>query len=231
MNDRMQRVARPVLDACYHGLCSQGSTPVGSRKFTSMLRSPTIAPSKACGPVSGIAQAKACGSGLFGSRFLGFIAPLMILPMFLMIGCHPWAHPGVRTPLKGEVTTPSWESAFAVEREPREARREFEERVRLTRDGSVTHGPLYFEDTSVILKTDSDDFGWTGDDFLYMYYGPLRFLVNMLFFPVSAVDTPPWCVMVSDGLPSREFLGTWHDSAKIERKRKSACSNKTSDAG
>jgi hypothetical protein len=81
-------------------------------------------------------------------------------------------------------------------------------------DGTVTHGPLFFEDGFEDQGSEDGQFAWTGEDYLQMFYWRGRFLVNALCFPVSAVVTPPWVVMASDGEPSRRIAGLNHDAAR-----------------
>lgn len=80
--------------------------------------------------------------------------------------------------------------------------------------GDVTHGPLYFEDPFEDKGSEDDRFAWTGEDYLQMFYWRGRFLLNTAFFPVSAVVTPPWTVMESDGRLSRQALGYDHDAER-----------------
>ena len=81
--------------------------------------------------------------------------------------------------------------------------------------GIVTHWPLYFEDPFVDKgagRTDCTNprnvyrLGW--EDFVAAPYGLGRHIVNWMFLPASAVVTPPWTVMASDGKLSRRWLAT-----------------------
>ncbi len=82
-------------------------------------------------------------------------------------------------------------------------------------DGSVTHGPLYFEDPYEDTGSDDGKFAWTGEDYLWMFYWRGRYLVNAVAFPVSCAVTPPWTVMVSDGRPSQRAFHEQHDAVRM----------------
>jgi hypothetical protein len=95
--------------------------------------------------------------------------------------------------------------------------------TRQPHSGAIRHDPLYFEDP-FITKGDgrTDDthprnvyrLGW--EDWVAFPYGLARFTTNWLLFPVSAVVTPPWTVMESDGWVSEQFGGWDHDAAPVE---------------
>ncbi|MGD8453089.1 MAG: hypothetical protein PVJ57_14820 [Phycisphaerae bacterium] len=87
--------------------------------------------------------------------------------------------------------------------------------------GAVTHWPLYFEDpfedkghgrTDQTHPGNVYHLGW--EDYLAMPYGLARFTANWLMLPVSAVVTPPWTLMESDGKLSRQILGYDHDATR-----------------
>ena len=109
------------------------------------------------------------------------------------------------------ITTPSVEGAWAVETTRGDLHRPYEAMLLPAGDGTVTHGPLYFEDPDE--EADGDDrFAWTGQDYLRIFNWRGRFLFNLALFPVSVVVTPPWMVMASDAYPSRKILGIYHDA-------------------
>ncbi len=66
-------------------------------------------------------------------------------------------------------------------------------------DGRVTHGPLYFEDPFENPGDEDGNFAWSGKDYMHWLYGPGRFLVNVVVFPVKAAVSPPWIEMGGDG--------------------------------
>lgn len=86
------------------------------------------------------------------------------------------------------------------------------------KDGTVTHGPLYFEDASEESGSEDGRFAWTNEDFVQIVTWRARFLVNVLLLPVSAVMTPPSQAMASDGQPSREVFGMAYDADRWEGK-------------
>jgi len=148
-------------------------------------------------------------------RLAAFWAPCLFA--LASTGCQVLPNPFV-DPYFGRppVTTPSSIQAFEVKKEPRLAQRDFAlDKVAMLDDG-ITHGPLYFEDGLGEVFEDDRPFAWTGADYLNVLTWRGRFLLNMGLFPISAVDTPPWCVMSSDGRPSRRVLGIEHDAKKVD---------------
>ncbi|MGB2987397.1 MAG: hypothetical protein WBE26_16145 [Phycisphaerae bacterium] len=101
------------------------------------------------------------------------------------------------------VTTVSVDAARAVAIEATVTQRLYASTSVPAKDGTVTHGPLYFEDP--FEKTGSEDgsFAWSKVDYVYWLYGPARFLVNTALFPISAGAAPPWVVTASDGQSGR----------------------------
>jgi len=88
--------------------------------------------------------------------------------------------------------------------------------------GAVQHEPVYFEDPFADKgdgRTDQTDpgnvhrLGW--EDYLAMPYCLGRHILNWMFLPLSAVVTPPWTVMESDGVLSRQLLGYDHDTTPL----------------
>lgn len=80
-------------------------------------------------------------------------------------------------------------------------------------DGSVTHGPLLFEDGFTDTWTADDSFAVDGIDLVQWIVWRGRFAVNLVTAGASMIVTPPWQVMVSDGRPSRRILGESYDAA------------------
>lgn len=116
------------------------------------------------------------------------------------------------------VTTPSVEGVAAAEAgSPSDLRRPYADMVARTEDGGVTHGPLYFEDPFEDKGSQDGCYKWTGEDYVYFLYSRARFLINGIFLPVSAIVTPPWTVMVSDGRLSPQALGLDHDAQRLSR--------------
>lgn len=135
------------------------------------------------------AQAKACGS-------LCWIAAIA----WVTAGCHLMVNP-FTDELAGQqaVTTPSAEGAGAVQTTAAETTRQHARVEVAAQNGSVTHGPLYFD--SGFGKLDSDDgrFAWTYKDYIQLFHWRGRFLFDAAMLPIHAVVTPPWAVEESDG--------------------------------
>jgi len=112
------------------------------------------------------------------------------------------------------VTTASVEGARAAKTTPTVRQRDYPTVELRPEAEGVTHGPLYFEDPFEDKGSEDGRFAWTGEDYLQMFYWRGRFLLNTFFFPVSAVVTPPWTIMESDGRLSRQALGYDHDAER-----------------
>ena len=85
--------------------------------------------------------------------------------------------------------------------------------------GACTHWPSYMEDPFVDKGAGRQDpnkyhIGW--EDYVAMPYCYARYTLNWLMLPVSAVVTPPWTVMASDGRLSKQYLGYDHDATRAE---------------
>lgn len=85
--------------------------------------------------------------------------------------------------------------------------------------GVVTHWPLYLEDPFMDKGPGREGLnqyrlGW--EDYLALPYGYARHTLNWLMLPASAVVTPPWTLMESDGRVSRQALGYDHDATRAE---------------
>lgn len=112
------------------------------------------------------------------------------------------------------VTTPSVEAARAVSVEPKVSHRDHGVVEVRAEDGMVTHGPLYFEDPFEEIGGQDGVSALSGVDFRHLVYGPWRFLINAVLFPINGTVTPPWCAMTSDGKASRRAWGMDHDAAR-----------------
>ncbi len=97
----------------------------------------------------------------------------------------------------------------------------------LVADGTVTHWPLYLENPFVDKgsgnspldprQTGRNEYriGW--EDVVGTLYSHARYTANWLMMPVSAVVTPPWTLMESDGILSEQLLGYDHDAIPAGR--------------
>lgn len=85
------------------------------------------------------------------------------------------------------------------------------------------HWPLYMEDPFEDKGTGRDGrnkyyVGW--EDYLALAYSPARYHLNYLGLPVSAIVTPPWTIMESDGRLSEQALGYDHDAIPEGREQR-----------
>ena len=133
----------------------------------------------------------------------GCSSQLMVCPFHDELVSHPIA-----------ATTASVDGVHAAHLTPSMRVREHGPKEIRPFDGSVTHGPLYFEDPFEENGSNDGRFAWTGEDYLQWWYWRGRFIFNAVIFPWSVVDTPPWTVMVSDGKPSRKLFGSMHDASR-----------------
>jgi len=140
---------------------------------------------------------------------------VMGISVILTSGCQLMVNP-FRDELAGrqEITTASVDGARAAITAPTVRQRDYAAFELQPENEGITHGPLYFEDSSEDKGSDDGRFAWTGEDYLHLFYWRGRFLVNTVFFPVSAVATPPWTVMESDGRISRQSLGFDYDAER-----------------
>ena len=147
-------------------------------------------------------------------RFAGALAWAAAVTL-LSFGCQLVVNPFAdELASQQKVTTPSAERARAATPAPSTLHRSHLVRKIRTHDGAVTHGPLYFEDPFEDHGSEDARSAWTGEDYLHLACGPGRYLLNGALFPVSAMVTPPWVVMTSDGRLSRQILGMDHDAER-----------------
>lgn len=152
-------------------------------------------------------------------RIVRYVCTLVgtVWPAGLMVcaGCHLMVNP-FEDELSGQppVTTPSAMAARAVQGQASPLQRPFAQTQVNAKDGTVTHGPLLFEDAFEEIEGTDNTFAWTGEDYLGWFGGGGRFLINTALYPISAVVTPPWKTMASDGHPEPRVFGSeHHDSA------------------
>ncbi len=81
-------------------------------------------------------------------------------------------------------------------------------------DGTVLHGPTYFQDGAWTKDGGDDLFAWTAEDHLQPFFARARLAFNAIMFPIHVVQTPPWAVMESDGRISRRRCGVDHDEVR-----------------
>ena len=130
----------------------------------------------------------------------------------LIAGCQHTINPFLDDlPVVDQVTTASVEGARTAPRKPSAPRRDFAAVSVEPQPGTVSHWPLWWQDPFEDKGSEDDRFAWTVEDYFAMCYGPARFLLNTMAFPISAYVTRPGTVMCSDGKLSRQLLGYDHD--------------------
>jgi len=121
----------------------------------------------------------------------------------------------------GPATTAEWDSPTAKDLRanyaPAAQRHRDWDVATVAEPAAVTHWPLYFEDPFVDKGHGREGLnkyhiGW--EDYLAMPYSYSRFTLNWLMLPASAVVTPPWTLLESDGRLSRQILGYDHDATR-----------------
>ena len=132
-------------------------------------------------------------------------------------GCHLMVNPYIdELAMQPLVTTPSAQQAQAASVAPVATHRDYEPVELTAKDGSVTHGPLYFEDPFEDRGSEDGRFAWSGEEYMYFIHGPACYLLKGGLFPISAVVTPPWVTMVSDGRVSQRTWRMDHDAQRWE---------------
>jgi len=101
------------------------------------------------------------------------------------------------------VTTMSAYRAAQTAAEPTTRQRAFAPTSAEWQDGTVAHGPLWFEDPFVMGGSDDQMFAVTQEDLLYFPYGVCRFIANVALLPLSMWIERPGTVMCSDGVEGR----------------------------
>lgn len=145
-----------------------------------------------------------------------------LLPAALFfVGCaqvpNQWQEDGPAT--AAEWDSPSAKDVRASHAPATQRHRDGEATPTAAQSGAVTHWPLYFEDPFEDKGHGREGLnkfyiGW--EDYVALPYCYSRFTLNWLMFPVSAVVTPPWTLMESDGAISRQALGYDHDATRAQ---------------
>jgi hypothetical protein len=150
------------------------------------------------------------------SRKGGLPATAALIVLTVTQGCCQYFVDPFRDELANRpgITTPSVQVAHSAQVERTVLRRPYARTEVFVKDGTVTHGPLYFEDPFEDKGSEDGKFAWTGEDYLQMGYWRGRFLLNGVLFPVSVIVTPPWVLMASDGRLSQQALGMDHDAER-----------------
>lgn len=149
---------------------------------------------------------------------------LVAIAVLLAGVCSGCAHAVNQFREDGPSVSADWDSPTAADvkarfqpAEPR--RRDWETTTLAAERESVYHWPLYFEDPFEDKghgRTDQthphDVYRWGWEDWVAFPYCFARFTADWLLLPVSAVVTPPWTVMESDGRVSRQLVWRDHDA-------------------
>jgi hypothetical protein len=140
---------------------------------------------------------------------LALIGALLVFPGCAQIHNH-WAEDGPSTVMSAESASAA--DILATQAPAPQRQREWHGMPLAAADGTVTHGPLYFEDPFEDKGHGRGTFqiGW--EDYVAMPYGFARYLLNGIALPVSMAVTWPWTAMESDGVLSRQLLGYDHDA-------------------
>ncbi len=158
-----------------------------------------------------------------------FTAALVALT--IVAGCaqvnNPWKDSSAC--IDAEMTTPSAEGHTGRREFGRHKQRNFVAHTVYYENGATTHWPLWWEDPfedkgNRFTPTQDEDapdteFTWNWVDYLHMAYGPARFTVNTLVWPVSAIVTPPGTLMESDGRISKGLVWRDHDATRAAPNR------------
>jgi len=118
-------------------------------------------------------------------------------------------------PATTEVYTASVSGVEQTDTAPAIRVRGFEPAHASAQDGTVSHWPLWWEDPCVDKGSEDGTFAWTWEDYVAFPYGLGRSLVNTMGLPISAAVTPPFTIMGSDGVLSRQALGCDHDATRL----------------
>ena len=108
-------------------------------------------------------------------------------------------------------------------REPAPPRERDNETIEASAEsGAIQHWPLWFEDPFVDSghgRTGDNKYytGW--EDYVALPYGYSRHTLNWLMFPLSAIVTPPWSIMESNGFvePVHKDPHFNHDAQVLSR--------------
>lgn len=131
---------------------------------------------------------------------------LCLLTVGLAIGCHQFPNVFVDDlPPSRFVTTNSAYRARLVEVEPVLRDRGYELTSVSVRDGSVSHGPLWFEDGSDDVDGVYPSFDVAPADLMAAVIVPWRFAGNVVLLPITMVLHPPSEALCSDGKMHRRY--------------------------
>jgi hypothetical protein len=129
---------------------------------------------------------------------------------------NQWQEDGPAT--REKLESPTAADVYARFKPAGHAPRSWPEQTVAQERGAVTHWPLYMEDPFVDKGAgregaDKYRLGW--EDIVAGLYVYPRHTLNWMALPVSMVVQPPWTVMESDGVLSRQALGEDHDATEL----------------
>ncbi len=141
---------------------------------------------------------------------------------------NPWVDSGAL--VTAEMTTSSAEGyrqEAASDEAPAPPKRSWRKSRVYYENGAVSHWPLWFEDpfedkgNEYVARADRDapdtHFAVNWVDYMHIAYGPGRFVfLNTVFWPVSAVVTPPGTLMESNGRLDKGLGGYDHDAKRSD---------------
>jgi hypothetical protein len=110
------------------------------------------------------------------------------------------------------ISTPSADAFLAAEGESSSLSRGYETANVALAHREVRHLPLWFDEKRETVGVTDGYCATDADTVFYAFYAPCRFAVNLVALPLSAIDAPPWEVMVSDGEPSQRTFGLTYDA-------------------
>jgi len=123
-------------------------------------------------------------------------------------GINPWRDDSIGP---AAWTTPSEQGILAAGHEPALRHRDVPPLSAPLVAGDVPHYPLWWEDPFEDKGDEDGKFAWTWMDYFAFGYSYARSHLNTIAFPVSAIVTPPFTPMVSDGLVGP---GPSHDATR-----------------
>ncbi len=130
--------------------------------------------------------------------------------------------------IDAEMTTPSTVSYTSEEKPGTPYRRTGAQGPVVYENGVVTHWPLWFEDPFENVGNDFNSpdqadirFAWNWMDYAHMMgYGPARFTIETVGWPIFAGFHPPGLLMESDARADRGPIWPVHDPHVADRSRR-----------
>ena len=119
-------------------------------------------------------------------------------------GCHEWPNMFIDDlPLASSATTATMDRAMQADTVDAGSTRGFAVAHIEAQDGTVVHGPLWFEDPVEMAGSDDGRFAVTFEDHVSVFYSFGRFIVNLGALPLSMIVDRPGAMVCSDGIERR----------------------------